>query len=115
MTSRNSIYDRHAAAFKGVSAWTISKAGQRIASIAFKHGASVTCYLHVFGTQMVKGRACGGGYDRMSAAAYEAACKLESANSEHYGTIMQALKEGNGAGRWDSELIRAGFDVWQAV
>lgn len=68
------IYDQHTAAFAHVSASVILDAeGKKVGTIAFKfpRGTStrVYCYLHILGTEMVRGYAGGGGYDKASAAA----------------------------------------------
>jgi hypothetical protein len=68
------IYDRHVKAFKNVKAGVMLKDGKQLGTLAFKYGASrVTCYLHIFGTQMVSGSADGYGYDKTTAA-FAAAC-----------------------------------------
>lgn len=115
------IYDQHNTAFKNVSAYSISCNGERIGSIAFKRGQAITCYLHIFGIEMSRGKAGGGGYDRHSAAAYDAATRFKSYDGADpriapvLAQVQAALKEGAGAGSWDRDLRAAGFDVWQAV
>lgn len=70
------IYDTHNKAFKNVKAGALVKDGKQVGTIAFKYGASgrVTCYLHIFGTQMVSGSAGGHGYDKTTTASFVAAC-----------------------------------------
>jgi len=68
------IYDKHEKAFKNVKAGALVKDGKQVGTLAFKHGASrVTCYLHLFGSQMVSGIASGYGYDKTTAS-FVAAC-----------------------------------------
>lgn len=111
------IYEQHAKAFRGVSAYTIARNGERIASVAFKHGARCTCYFHIFGLQMAKGWADGGGYDKASAAAHSAVNRIDhNGYPEHVAIadeIRAAIKDQGYS--WDRDLRDAGFDVWQAV
>lgn len=127
----NDIYQQHDAAFNNVSAFVVLKDGERVATVAFKRGLSVTCYLHIIGLEMTKGRANGGGYDRQSAAAWDAVSRskptppapMEHSESIAYktclnalrGEIVEALKNGNGRSHWDKALRDAGFTVLQAV
>lgn len=113
------IYGKHAAAFNKVSAYVVTdKKGALIARIAFKRGLSVTCFLHIFGLKMTTGRANGGGYDRNSAAAYNAVMVIPNTGAFPEGKILKefktALKEGNGGSHWDKALVEAGFNVMQA-
>lgn len=117
------IYEQHTAAFKNISAFVIcDKSGNRVATIAFKYGNAVTCYLHIIGLEMTKGRANGGGYDRKSAAARDAVLKTHAGSyddikwfGEDRKAITQALIEGDKGGSWDSCLRDAGYVVHQAV
>lgn len=68
------LYKHHNNAFKNVKAGALVKDGKQVGTLAFKHGASrVTCYLRIFGTQMVSGSANGYGYDKTTAS-FVAAC-----------------------------------------
>jgi len=108
------IYDHHSAAFRNVEAFVIVKDGERVATIAFKYGASVTAYVHWIGLEMVKGRAGGGGYDRQSAACASAMRSVHwLANVDHLA-FKEALAS-DGCKSWKSALRDAGFDVWLAV
>lgn len=118
----NDIYEDHTKAFSNVNAYVIcDPAGQRVATVAFKRGQAVTCYLHIFGLTMAKGRAGGGGYDRHSAAAWEAINKIKPANGSDpecaklVPVFKKALEEGNGSSHWDIALQKHGFKVYQAV
>jgi hypothetical protein len=114
----NNIYDQHRAAFSNVSAYCIVKDGKRIGAVAFKFGAAVQCYFHVFGAPMAKGIARGGNYDRTSAAA-EIAIEKHSVDAYpddliHINAIKAALAGDSGAS-WDKRLADAGYSVFQAV
>lgn len=120
--TKQDIYDDHAKAFCNVNAYVICDlTGKRIATIAFKRSQAVTCYLHIFGLQMTKGRAGGGGYDRHSASALDAINKVKPANGNDPECVKlipvfkRALEEGNGSSHWDRALQQHGFKVYQAV
>lgn len=118
------IYQQHDKAFAAVSAYVIAKNGEKIGSVSFKRGASrVTAFVHLLGSQMVKGHADGGGYDKNSAAAASAARKMRFAKSpieapleeqQAFEVFRKAL-ECDGGYSWDRCLTDAGFTVWQAV
>jgi hypothetical protein len=115
------IYDQHKKAFEYVSAFVVAKDCDRIATVAFKHSRSnlrITCYLHIFGAQMVRSYANGGGYDRCTAAVHSAIGKVIAEETDirtvqRVGAFRDAVTD-NGAS-WDQDLRKAGFDVWQAV
>lgn len=114
------VYDQHRAAFANVCAYVVLKDGDRVASIAFKFGASVTAYVQWFGVDMTRGRAGGAGYDRQSAAIGNAARKIpDSINNREGDAIARAAfidACGDRDGRtWDQRLRDAGFTVFQAV
>ena len=126
------IYRQHEAAFPRVSAFVvIDKNKERVATIAFhfpKDGAGkLYCYLHVIGITMVRGYAGGYGYDKKSAAIYDASEKLElqsgaldelerdAATNQVISDFKIALKKGADAGAWDNELRSLGYTLLQAV
>jgi hypothetical protein len=116
------IYDQHKAAFSNVSAYCVlDKAGNRVASIAFKFprdGAGrLYAYVHVFGGPMVRGFAGGGGYDKRSAAVLSAVSKMKPADyyaeDQHHVAAFKGMVDcGYG---WDRQLQDAGYTVLQAV
>lgn len=118
------IYQQHDAAFAAVSAYVIAKDGAKIGSVSFKRGASrVTAFVHFLGSEMVRGHADGGGYDKNSAAAASAARKMRFTKSPAEAPIneqqsfeaFRSALERNGGYSWDRCLTDAGFTVWQAV
>jgi hypothetical protein len=111
------IYDQHQKAFAAVSAYVVARNGERVATVAFKHGNRCSCFLHVTGTPMSKGWADGGGYDKASAAVYSAAQRIDrNAYPEHLAIVDEIAGALKDAGRsWDGDLRAAGFDIWQAV
>lgn len=121
------IYDQHNTAFAHTSAYVIlDKNCERVATIAFKHsarGTRVTCFLHVIGIRMVKGHADGGGYDKHSAAAFNASRRIKGGSGDEaitnltaYNTLAAFQKAmTNGGYDWSHELRSAGYTVLQAV
>lgn len=117
------IYEQHDKAFERVSAYVIAQEGKKIGTIAFKFPADgagrLYCYLHVLGTQMARGAASGGGYDKRTAAAFDAAHKIDLKTANREGdrlcaiAVRDAIKDA-GYG-WQHDLEAAGFAVWQAV
>jgi len=118
------IYRQHDAAFANVSAYIIVKNGERIAKVAFKYprdGAGrLYAYVHVFGTEMVRGFAGGYGYDKASAAVKDACTRLSYADldKDQYtiaNAFYTAIATGSDGIYWNDRLRAAGFDVWQVV
>ena len=114
------IYTDHQTAFKGIAAYVVLDHQEKlIARVAFKWGNAVTCYFHVLGIAMTKGRANGGGYDRASASAYDAIMKakaLDGADPEMLNLLPRLQKALSSDGEhWDSALTAAGFRVLQAA
>ncbi len=113
------VYDQHAAAFKGISAYVIAHEGKQIGKIAFKRGnCRVTCYLHIHGLMMQKGTANGGGYDMASAAAYAAISKpfetKDAFQAQYHALgIRSVLKDDSQ--HWDNALRAAGYEVMGAI
>jgi hypothetical protein len=122
------IYEKHRASFNSVSAYIIlNKQGDRVATIAFKYprdGAGrLYAYVHVLGTEMVRGYASGGGYDKATAAVSSAIPKIKDGldlnqKSEawviQYDTLRSALAKDNGW-HWYQAAEQADFTVLQAV
>lgn len=121
MTSN--IYDQHAQAFAGVSAYVIlNGAKDRVGTVAFRHGHGTRtwCYFHVHGVPMVRGFADGGGDDKASAAAWSAVHKIEETGLADWPDCLATIRAVKAAIKdagysWDRELENAGFTVLQAV
>ena len=120
-----SIYDLHRSAFSNVSAYVVMKEGNRVASIAFKFpkdGASkLWAYVHWYGVPMVRGSATGYGYDKGSAACASAAMRIAHLpedypkfQRENQLSFLSALVKDSGE-TWETQLRKAGFEVYQAV
>lgn len=126
-----SIYDQHDKAFNNISAFVLAHNTphgiERLATVAFKRGATgnVKCFFHMIGYEMQSGNAGGGGYDKMSAAFYDAAAKnykkvlnapdTTDADKDYALSILEAAKAGNGSSHWHDALRGAGFALLQAV
>lgn len=121
----NSIYEQHRAHFPLVSAYVIANMrGERIATIAIKYpkdGAGrAYAYLHLIGAPMVRGVANGYGYDKKSAALYDASLKLRPVAGHEdlnkcINDFKKAFEAGNGSSTWDYELRSLSYCVLQAV
>lgn len=132
------IYEKHDKAFYGITACVIARSFggeeiERLATISFtrnQRSGNVRCFFHFLGYQMQQGSAGGGGYDKMSAAFYDATQKhlklmgamKEDKQNPGYAEdvtlskkIFQAAKEGNGGSQWADALRKAGFNVLQAI
>jgi len=119
------IYDQHRAAFSNVSAYVITYAGERVATVAIKFprdGAGrLYSYVHWLGVPMVRGFAGGGGYDKRTAACASAARKLPEhlpagydAAADAYSRFVDVMRADGGLD-WNTALTGAGFTVFQAV
>lgn len=127
-----SIYDQHRAAFANVDAAVIMRGVERVATLSFKYprdGAGrLYAYVHWIGTEMVRGFAAGGGYDKRSAACADAARKLDlkpgrwpDGTPHHtaeqtiaFDAFKAALSKDDGRD-WERRLEDAGFKVWRAI
>ena len=109
-----SIYDKHDAAFRGISAAVIVQNGERVGTVAFKRARSggVTAFVHWHGEPMVSGHAGGYGYDKQTAACADAARRMPA------GTDSEAFREAlmvDDGRHWYTALEAAGFNVWWAI
>jgi hypothetical protein len=136
MQTSTNIYRQHEAAFANVSAYAVLQDGKMVATIAFKFprdGAGrLYAYVHWIGTDMVRGYAAGGGYDKRSAACAHAASKMQGRRegrigaacevvwskpdpmSPEHAAFRNALAKDDGHG-WDRNLRDAGFDARPVV
>lgn len=121
--NRGDIYKQHQSAFAQVSAFVVTKGGERVATVAFKYprdGAGrLYAYVHWLGIEMVRGHAGGYGYSKTNAAASVAGHKLDNLSSAtdaqpDYLAFKRALLPDDGHS-WDRHLRDAGFEVWQVV
>ncbi|MBX9932725.1 MAG: hypothetical protein K2Y56_14475 [Methylobacterium sp.] len=123
------IYAQHRKAFANVSAYVVLKDGERVATVAFKFGNTVTAYVHWIGTKMARGRAVGGGYDRQTAAVQMAVKNAKAqmddaaqdpmihtnAQARALGDFRFAVLAGDDGQTWARNLEKAGFTVLSAV
>jgi hypothetical protein len=121
------IYDRHDAAFRLVSAYAIlDNDGDVIATVSIKfpgpRSLRLTAFVHWHGEEMVVGTADGGGYDKSSAAVAKAVRKMprDTRDITVYGEAAMRARfiaecrkdDGND---WTRQLRDAGFKVIQAL
>lgn len=102
-------------AFSAISAYLIMKDGRQVGRVAFKHGASVQCFAQIWGCEMQRGKAGGGGYDRASAAAEGAFRKMapdsarEDARADMEACTAAIAAEDGWS--WAQRLEHAGYVV----
>ena len=113
------IWHQFDKATKAISAYAILKDGAFVGRIVFRHGAAMSCYLQVWGSAMVKGQARGGGYDRATAAAYNAAAQPAHADDRQHGAAAALraalLGASDGGTGWINRLEAAGYTVCGVV
>lgn len=109
------IYEQHDKAFGNVTAAVVLKDGERVATVAIKHGAAVTAYVRWLGEEMTRGRAGGGGYDRASAAIEQAAGKIAARKLDADLIAFKGALAKDSGHRWDRRLEDAGFTVFFAI
>lgn len=115
MSTREATYAAFDRAFSNVSAYIIIHNGAAIGRVAFKHGVSVQCYAQVWGSDMQRGKAGGGGYDRSTAAVEQAFARMggtdaNAAAAEHV-TAIKAAMAGTDGKRWTQRLEEAGYTI----
>lgn len=110
------IYDQYQTAFNGLSAYAIlNKKGVIIGKVAFKRGnCRVTAYTHIYGLEMTKGIANGGGYDMCSAACQNGFNKMSRNNIDkeagrYLNSICLALQDDGQ--HWDRALLSIGYNA----
>ncbi|BBD98075.1 hypothetical protein SAMIE_1015760 [Sphingobium amiense] len=114
--TREATYAAFDRAFANVSAYVILHSGAAIGRVAFKHGASVQCYAQIWGGDMQRGTAGGGGYDRATAAAEQAFSRMseDSATRDDAANHIIALQSalaGSDGKRWALCIEDAGYTV----
>jgi len=129
MTDKLTIYKTYETAFQGVSAYILvmSDCGdiEKLATITFKRGSTgtVRCFLHQIGYTMQQGSAGGGGYDKLSAALFDASAKNlkqfgDRPHSDEYElalTIHGAAEAGNGSSNWYTEFKKTKLTLIAAI
>ena len=115
MSTREATYAAFDRAFSNVSAYVILHSGAAVGRVAFKHGASVQCYAQVWGSDMERGKAGGGGYDRTTAAAEQAFARMGGKDATpqvkaHVDAIQRAMTGPDGK-RWTVRLEEAGYTI----
>ena len=119
------VYDQFDRAFANVSAKAVLWNGKHVANVTLKHGRSVVAYVHWIGTEMQRGTAVGGGYDRASAAVFSAIDKLrDSSRGEYEGAFVRRgldfpafvnAHDRDSGVNWDRHLRDAGFTIINVI
>ena len=115
MSKREATYAAFDRAFSNVSAYVLIHDGAPVGRVAFKHGASVQCFAQIWGSDMSRGRAGGGGYDRTTAAAEQAIERMGGGDTRpdaqaHVDAIKAAMGGQDGK-RWTQRVEDAGYTV----
>lgn len=115
MPNREATYSAFDRTFSNVSAYLITRGGDQVGRVAFKHGTSVQCFAQIWGSDMQRGKATGGGYDRSTAAAEDAFSRIGEGDArpeaqQHVNAIKQAMAGPDGK-RWTSRIEAAGYTV----
>lgn len=115
---KKSVYEQHSAAFARVAAFIVLKDGERVASVSLKYPADgagrLYAYVHVIGSQMVRGSASGGGYDKASAAYCSAAGAAVAGDVKWPAGFWRALAL-DGGSSWTLALENEGYTVFQII
>lgn len=116
------VYAQFDKAFGNVQAYGLLFGGDPVGRVVFKHGAAVTAFVHLTTTEMRKGRAGGGGYDRASAAFDAAAAKVDCPDGERtksgaraHAALVRALRPELDGRTWSSRLEAEGFQIVNVI
>lgn len=110
------VYEQHDAAFRSVSAFATLMDGKHVANVTVKHGTAVTAYVHRIGTEMQRGQAGGGGYDRTSAAISYAAAKIPfTMGRDEISDRLRSILMVDGCSTWARALEAEGFTVCNVI
>lgn len=114
------VYAKHESAFKLVSAGALVVNGVQKGTLAFKFpndgAGTLICFLHIFGSTMVIGKASGYGYDKKGAAlekACESLCDIEHAEVLRYHPALKGLD--CGGDDFQRTLEKAGLTYLRAI
>jgi hypothetical protein len=120
------VYDQQNTTFKSVSVYVVlSETGEHVASVRIKYGARCLAYTHFIGVHLTRGSAGGGGYDKETAAVYDAFAKSgdsygdallgrDPETTDKLNAFRQALTA-RGGYHWYQNLESAGYKVIQAL
>ena len=113
------VYEAFNTATQAFTAVALVRDGQAVGRVVIKHGgASVTAYVQVWGIDMARGRATGGGYDKASAAVSAAVDSMTAASSNPEASrcadVIKSCDFDSGYG-WERVLSDAGFTIARVI
>lgn len=121
---QETLYQAQSRAMHGARVYVIMQDARLAARLSFHYSRSnqsCTAYLWIEGAGISKGVARGGGYDRMTHAAYKAAANPAPLTlsgidgmKERRDAILTALSHDDGYD-WQWHLHEAGFTVYSAI
>lgn len=117
------VYEQHSTAFRHASAYVVMHGKNLIGTVAIKYprdGAGrLYAYVHPMGVPMVRGYAGGYGYDKQTAAVYDAMRKLDPARldgpTKYARTFRDSILTAADGLDWVNAMRKAGFNVIRAV
>lgn len=122
MTNKSRLeFDR---LFANQSAYVIAVDGFTVGRIVFRFGMAATVYVQLWGSDMVKGRAGGGGYDKQTMAIEFACEKLRKLSPDDFNNdaalgnslkFISAIKNAPDGTEWRHRLEKAGFTIHIAI
>ncbi|HEX8421271.1 MAG TPA: hypothetical protein VF638_14790 [Sphingomonas sp.] len=96
--------------------------GKVAGRVIIRFGAACTAYAHIWGAEMAKGRATGGGYDRATAAVGAALCKMMTRPNDRDEFANRAFDAALGGGAymnggegWERVLENRGFTLARVI
>jgi hypothetical protein len=115
----SNIYDQFDAATRTLSAYAIADGAAIVGRVVIRHGGQCTAFCHIWGAQMSKGIARGGGYDRASAAVEAGFAKHGTSEYDHSCNAIvarvQAALAGPSGRNWYDRLADAGFTIQHVI
>lgn len=121
---QETLYQAQSRATNGARVYVIMQGARLAARLSFHYSRSnqsCAAYLWIEGAGISKGVARGGGYDRMTHAAYKAAANPAPLTlgdidgmKERRDAILAALSHDDGHD-WAHHLMEAGFTVYSAI
>jgi hypothetical protein len=115
------IYDQFDRATANFNAVALIRDGVPVGRVLIKHGSAATAYVHIWGTEMTKGHAGGGGYDKSTAAVILAARKVVMPDKrrvrecEAVAAMQEAFADGRDGMGWEQRFEKFGFTIARVI
>jgi len=116
------IYDRFNTATRDLTAQALLLDGKPVGRIVIRDAQACSAFVQIWGASMAIGKAGGGGYDRHSAAVFDAIGKLtdrpdgrDESAFVAFNRIRKSARSWNGGTRYAYHLESAGFTVCNVI